>query len=238
MVFQHSGAAFDPRQRIEQILTEPLRIHRLGGDARARTDLARQQLVQVGLGEAIGGRYAHELSGGQRQRLGIARALMTEPRLLVLDEPVAALDVSVKAQILDLLTGLQARLGLAMVFSSHDLAMVRRIADRVTVLYLGRVVESGPRREIFTRPLHPYTAALLRSAPLLDPRRRERVVPPRGEVPSPLSPPSGCRYHPRCPIARPRCRVDEPPLANDGRRQVACHYPGETGELLLRNNVG
>lgn len=226
MVFQDSAAAFNPRWRLEKILAEPLRIHRL-----AQGDELRRRLVSlldlVGLGESLLDRYPHQLSGGQRQRLGIARALALEPRLLVLDEPVAALDVSVQAQIVQMLMDLKERLGLAMIFIAHDLAVVRQIAERVVVLYLGQVVESAPCEDIFSRPQHPYTVSLMRSAPAPDPSvPRPPVVP--GEIPSPLNPPSGCRFHPRCPIARPRCQEEMPLLREEGADcRVACHFPGE-----------
>ncbi len=227
MVFQDSGSAFNPRMRAKDILAEPLRIHR-----RARPEDERERsaalLAQVGLGESVLKRYAHQLSGGQRQRLGIARALAAGPRLLILDEPVAALDVSVQAQILRLLESLRDDLGLAMIFISHDLAVVQQIADRVAVLYLGRLVESGPREAVFGRPQHPYTASLLASVPVPDPARRGVRPALRGEIPSPLDPPPGCPFHPRCPIARDRCRATEPPMtAVVVGGSVACHYPGE-----------
>ncbi len=224
MVFQDSGSAFNPRMRAKDILAEPLRIHRKPDERERLTAL----LAQVGLGEEVLERYAHQLSGGQRQRLGIARALAVSPRLVILDEPVAALDVSVQARILRLLEDLRGDLGLAMIFISHDLAVVRQIAGRLAVLYLGRLVETGTRESVFHRPQHPYTASLLASVPVPDPARRGARAPLRGEIPSPLDPPPGCPFHPRCPIARDRCRVEEPPmktLADDAA--VACHYPGE-----------
>jgi len=227
MVFQDSASALNPRLRIAAAVAEPLMIHRIV----ARHEISsrvRALLETVGLGEGVAGRYPHQLSGGQRQRVGIARALATAPRLLILDEPVAALDVSVQAQILRLLAELQERLGLAMIFIAHDLAVVEQIAERVAVLYLGRLVEVGPRREIFRRPLHPYTVSLLDSVPVPDPARRRRHPPLRGEIPSPLSPPAGCPFHPRCAITRPRCREEAPRLTHHGDgHAAACHYPGE-----------
>ncbi len=227
MVFQDSAAAFDPRWRVGEILAEPLRLHQLAAPGE-EAERVRSLLADVGLGESVLARYPHQLSGGQRQRLAVARALALEPQLLVLDEPVAALDVSVQAQILHLLQELRRRLGLAMVFISHDLAVVEQIAERVAVLYLGRVVEVGPREEIFRQPLHPYTASLLASVPVADPRHRRPAAALQGEIPSPLDPPLGCRFHPRCPIARARCRSEEPELLGGERRSgAACHYPGE-----------
>jgi oligopeptide/dipeptide ABC transporter ATP-binding protein len=194
----------------------------------------RELLTDVGLDPALAARWPHELSGGQRQRIAIARALAAGPDLLVADEPVSALDAAVRTQILDLLAGLRARLGLALLFISHDLAAVERLADRVAVLYLGRVVEEAARDDLFRRPLHPYSVSLLSAVPVPVPgRRRQRVV-LKGEPPSPLAPPAGCAFHPRCPIARARCAVEAPPLAavsggggEDAGRAVACFYPGE-----------
>jgi oligopeptide/dipeptide ABC transporter ATP-binding protein len=185
-------------------------------------------LEAVGLPPQAAARYPHEFSGGQRQRIGIARALATSPELLIADEPVSALDVSVRAQIINLLAELQRRFGLALVVIAHDLALVEQLADRVGVLYLGRLVEVAEAPELFRRPLHPYTVSLLSAVPVPEPvRRSERIVLP-GEPPSPLEPPPGCPFHPRCPIARARCGEEEPPLtAVEPGRWVACHYPGE-----------
>jgi len=242
MVFQDSGGAFNPRLRVRQILEEPLAIHDLAPKAGRRAHVAGL-LGKVGLGESALERYAHQLSGGQRQRLGIARALAVEPRLLILDEPVAALDVSVQARILSLLTELRDELGLAMIFISHDLAVVQQIADRVAVLYLGRTVESGRRDEVFRRPQHPSTASLLAAVPVPDPRRRRPPAALSGEIPSPLDPPPGCPFHPRCPIARDRCRREVPALRTlASGTAAACHYPGEVAvaveELSAPDFVG
>jgi peptide/nickel transport system ATP-binding protein len=230
MVFQDPYGSLDPRQRVGSILDEPLALHTRLGPAERAARIA-ELLESVGLDPGLAGRLPHELSGGQRQRVGIARALAAGPDLLVADEPVSALDVSVRSQVLDLLADLRARLGLALLFISHDLAAVERLADRVAVLYLGRIVEQASREELFRRPLHPYTVSLLSAVPVPVPgRRRERIVLP-GEPPSPLAPPSGCPFHPRCPIARPRCATEVPPLAEGS--QAACFYPGELKTVNL-----
>ena len=222
MVFQDGAGAFDPRLPVRGLLAEPLRLAGRPAVEARLYDL----LAMVGLGEILLGRYAHEISGGQRQRLGIARALAADPKLLVLDEPVAALDVSVQAQVLDLLARLRRELGLAMVFITHDLAVVELVAERVAVLYLGRLVEIGPRREVLRHPRHPYTASLLAAVPIPDPALRGAREGLRGEIPSPLDPPSGCPFHPRCPVARQRCREESPVLGPpESPWQVACHYP-------------
>ena len=236
MVFQDPYGSLDPRQRVGSIVEEPLEIHS-GLDRAGRADRARELLGLVGLSPDLAERYPHELSGGQRQRVGIARALAPEPDLLVADEPVSSLDVSVRGQILDLLAGLSERLGLSMLLISHDMAAVERLADRIAVMYLGRIVELAPRAELFRRPLHPYTASLLSAVPVADPdpghRRRSRIALP-GDPPSPLDPPSGCPFHPRCPSARARCAAERPELVpavsegkGEGGRRVACFYPGE-----------
>ncbi|HEV2846786.1 MAG TPA: oligopeptide/dipeptide ABC transporter ATP-binding protein [Thermoanaerobaculia bacterium] len=234
MVFQDPFGSLDPRQRVGSIVAEPLEVHsRL--DRAGRAARAAGLLASVGLAPELADRFPHELSGGQRQRVGIARALAPEPDLLVADEPVSSLDVSVRGQILGLLAGLRERLGLAMLLISHDIAAVERLADRVAVMYLGRIVELAPRGELLLRPLHPYTVSLLSAVPVPDPgRRRSRIVLP-GEPPSPVAPPPGCPFHPRCPIARPRCAAERPPLAavrpashgGDLDHRAACFYPGE-----------
>ena len=233
MVFQDSAAAFDPRMRIGAQVAEPLRIHRLVPAAEIPARVSAL-LDTVGLAESLAGRFPHQLSGGQRQRVGIARALATEPQLLVLDEPVSALDVSVRAQILGLLADLRQRLSLTLILIAHDLAMVEQIADRVAVMYLGRVIEAGSRKAVFNQPQHPYTASLLSAVPIPDPTRRRRHKSMRGEIPSPLEPPAGCPFHPRCPSAlsadgtlRRRCAEVPPELtALSDLQQTACHYPG------------
>ncbi len=238
MVFQDPYGSLNPRLRVGDAVGEPIEVH----DRPPRPERERrvaELLETVGLSPGLARRYPHELSGGQRQRVGIARALATRPELLVADEPISALDVSVRAQVLNLLADLQARLGLTVLFIAHDLAVVEQIADRVAVMYLGRIVELAPRAALFARPAHPYTASLLSAVPEPVPaRRRERIVLP-GEPPSPIDPPSGCPFHPRCPIARPRCANETPPLAEVAPGQLAaCFYPFElspSGHAATRN---
>jgi len=240
MVFQDPHGSLDPRQRVASIVAEPLAIH-ADLDAAGRASRVAELLAMVELAPELAGRYPHELSGGQRQRVGIARALAPAPDLLVADEPVSSLDVSVRGQILDLLVDLRQRLGLTMLLISHDMAAVERLAGRVAVMYLGRIVELAPRAALFRRPLHPYTVTLLSAVPVADPnRRRNRIVLP-GEPPSPLAPPSGCPFHPRCPSARPRCAEERPPLAaveeaGEWKRLTACFYPGELAGMAAVSN--
>jgi len=227
MIFQDAFGALDPRMRAGDSIAEPLEAHAIGG-REERRERVRALLELVGLPADAARRYPHEFSGGQRQRVGIARALATEPALVVADEPVSSLDVSIRAQVLDLLAGLQARLGLALLLISHDLAVVRQLAARVAVLYLGRVVESGPAEAIFGAPQHPYTVSLLSAVPRPAPGAGRRRIVLAGELPSPADPPPGCPFHPRCPIARSRCKEDVPPLAETSPGHLAaCHYPGE-----------
>jgi len=225
VVFQDPWSSLNPRLRIGEAVREPIAVHHLLPRAEQAGRVA-ELLRLVGLSPEMAARYPHELSGGQRQRVGIARALATGPRLVIADEPVSALDVSIRAQIVNLLAELQGRLGLAMLFIAHDLALVEQLADRVAVMYLGKVVELGPCSEVLARPQHPYTVSLLESVPVPDPGHRPRTV-LAGEPPSPAAPPSGCRFHPRCPIARPRCATDEPALLPVGAGLAACHYAGE-----------
>lgn len=227
MIFQDPYSSLDPRQRIGTIIGEPLAIFG-EGSKREQSERVYELLHLVNLDSRYAKRYPHELSGGQRQRVGIARALALNPRLVICDEPVSALDVSIQAQVLNLLMDLQARLGLTYFFISHDLNIERHICDRIAVMYLGKIVEMGRREEIFERPEHPYTEALLSATPSPDPERRRGRILLKGEVPSPLNPPSGCRFHPRCPIVHDRCREEEPSFLSTGEHQVACFYAGQS----------
>jgi len=225
MIFQDPIGSLNPRMTVEDIVGEALDIHGLAESASARTKRVADLLKAVGLDAGYAQRYPHEFSGGQRQRIGIARALAVEPRLIVCDEPVSALDVSVQAQIINLLQDLQQRHGIAYLFIAHDLAVVEHISRRVMVMYLGRIVELAAAEAIIQTPKHPYTQALISAVPKVDPEtQRQRIVLP-GDVPSPIHPPSGCRFHPRCPIAeRPRCEVEAPELrAISAGHQVSCH---------------
>ena len=226
MVFQDPFASLNPRKRVGQIIGMPLRLH---GTGRKQIDTkVRELLDRVGLHSEHINRYPHEFSGGQRQRIGVARALALEPRLIVLDEPVSALDVSVQAQIINLLDDLQDSFGLTYLFVAHDLSVVRHVSDRIAVMYLGKVMEVSPSEELYTKPIHPYTFALLSAIPVPDPeenRRRDRIV-VSGEPPNPIDPPSGCVFHPRCPRATQICREVEPPLARyPNGHLAACHHP-------------
>ncbi|MEO1679117.1 MAG: oligopeptide/dipeptide ABC transporter ATP-binding protein [Pseudomonadota bacterium] len=227
MIFQDPFASLNPRMRVEDIIGEAPWIHGLTSKA----DLpgyVDEVMAKVGLDPSLKKRYAHQFSGGQRQRIGIARALAVNPKVLVCDEAIAALDVSIQAQVLNLFMDLREELGLTYLFISHDLSVVEHIADSVAIMYLGRIVESAATEEIFARPRHPYTKALLAEAPRLDQRRRA-FAPIVGEIPSPLDPPPGCHFNPRCPIAQERCRADRPRLEKIARaHDVACHFHGAT----------
>lgn len=223
MVFQDPYGSLNPRKKVGTIIEEPLAV--AGGmSAPARREAVREMMARVGLRPEHYGRYPHMFSGGQRQRVAIARALMLRPRLVVADEPVSALDVSIQAQVLNLMLDLQQEFDLAYLFISHDLSVVRHVADELMVMYLGCMVEQGPARRILEQPLHPYTRALLASTPHADPQRPATRAPLRGELPSPLEPPLGCAFHTRCAFADERCRRERPrPRPLDGR-QVACHH--------------
>lgn len=231
MVFQDPYSSLDPRLTVGQSLGEALALHRLARNGAERRARIAHLLQDVGLDASHAGRYPHELSGGQRQRVGIARALAVEPRLLVCDEPVSALDVSIQAQIVNLLQDLQQRHGLAYLFIAHDLAVVEHLSQRLLVMYLGRIVEAGPARAVCRTPLHPYTQALLSAQPVADPeRKRARIILP-GDVPSPLHPPPGCPFHPRCPVAEAQCRTEPPALREvEPGRWAACHLAEPTGQ--------
>ncbi|WP_413407516.1 ABC transporter ATP-binding protein [Paenibacillus amylolyticus] len=228
MIFQDPYSSLNPRMRVQELLAEPMRVHGLAGGAEleARID---NLLDTVGIPRSYKQRFPHEFSGGQRQRIGIARALSLNPKLIVCDEPVSALDVSIQAQILNLLKELQRELGLTYLFIAHGLGAVKYISTRIAVMYLGKVVEIGTKERIFASPRHPYTQALLNAYPVPDPRKRgqERIV-LQGDVPSPASPPSGCRFHTRCPFVQAKCKEEEP-LLQGGEHAAACHYPLTTG---------
>jgi len=229
IVFQDPYASLNPRMHVASILSEPLRIHGLA-ERKELIPRVVQLLESVGLSAKDLKKYPHEFSGGQRQRIGIARALAVDPEFVVCDEPISALDVSIQAQILNLMKEIQQERKLAYLFIAHDLSAVRHISDRIAVMYLGRIVEQGPAAEICARPQHPYTQALISAVPVPDPekeRQRERIV-LEGDVPSPMNPPSGCTFHPRCPHAEERCKMEVPGETKMGEgHQVACHLAGQ-----------
>jgi oligopeptide transport system ATP-binding protein len=229
MIFQDPYASLNPRMTVGNIIGEPLEIHNIG-DANSRKERVKELLKIVGLNPYFINRYPHEFSGGQRQRIGVARALATNPDFIVADEPISALDVSIQAQVVNLLDDLKAELGLTYLFIAHDLSMIRYISDRVAVMYLGKVVELSEKDEVFDHALHPYTQALLSAIPIPDPEKeakRKRLI-LEGGVPSPANPPKGCRFHPRCSYATDVCRVDDPEFRNLGSNSqphwVACHH--------------
>ena len=226
IIFQDPFASLDPRMQVGRIIGEAMVIHRLARNARERQDRVVQLLETVGLHPDHLHRFPHEFSGGQRQRIGIARALAVNPKLIVCDEPVSALDVSIQAQVINLLEDLQQQLGLTYLFIAHDLSVVEHISTRVAVMYLGRIVEVAPSRALYTTPRHPYTEALLSAVPIPDPTVQRKRIVLKGDVPNPIQPPPGCHFHPRCPRAETRCRTETPVLRDmaDGH-QVACHFP-------------
>ena len=224
IIFQDPYSSLNPRMTVGAIVSEGLTVHGIGARSE-RIERAKDALQRVGLDPGYINRYPHEFSGGQRQRIGVARALILNPKFIVCDEPVSALDVSVQSQVVNLLVELKEKFGIAYLFISHDLSVVQYISDRVAVMYLGEIVETAPSEEIYKRPLHPYTQALLSAVPVPDPDRKRTRIILQGDVPSPLNPPSGCRFHPRCPVAiKGLCEVEIPRMVDYGGHKVACHF--------------
>ena len=230
MIFQDPYSSLNPRQRIGRIVGEPLQVHGLASGQKLRREVVRL-LQTVGLGEEHLDRYPHEFSGGQRQRIGIARALAVKPELIVADEPVSALDLSIQAQVVNLMQDIQEEFGLTYLFIAHDLSVIEHISDRVAVMYLGRIVELAAAEALYEDPKHPYTEALLAAVPVPDPEARHPHPPLKGEVPSPVDPPTGCTFHPRCPYAREICSHKTPPLEDQGGgRLAACFFSADVGK--------
>jgi oligopeptide/dipeptide ABC transporter ATP-binding protein len=235
IIFQDPESSLNPRMRVEDIIAAPLDVHGLVHDRRQRRKEVDRLLEAVGLDSSHADRYPHDFSGGQKQRIGIARALAAQPSLIVADEPVSALDVSVQAQVVNLMRDLQREFNLTYLFISHDLSIVRHVSEQVAVMYLGKIVEQGETRELFDRPLHPYTRRLIEAIPVANPGERRKELKVGGEVPSPIDPPPGCRFHTRCPFAQENCSQVEPPLEEtEADRLVACHWWKEIRDGVLQ----
>ena len=233
MIFQDPYSSLNPRMQVADIVGEPLKIHRLAKGRELRQEVVRL-LETVGLGAAHLDRYPHEFSGGQRQRIGIARALAVKPRLIIADEPVSALDLSIQAQVVNLMQDIQQQFELTYLFIAHDLSIIEHISDRVAVMYLGRIVELTPADQLYKAPRHPYSEALLNAVPIPNPHARRQKRPLTGEIPSPINPPSGCHFHPRCPYARDLCRQLAPELTDQGDGHLAaCHFSDEVGRYRI-----
>ncbi len=231
MIFQDPYSSLNPRMKVGDIIGEPLQIHGLARGSQLKEEVIRL-MGTVGLTEEHYHRYPHEFSGGQRQRIGIARALAVRPSLIIADEPVSALDLSIQAQVVNLLQDIQKDFGLTYLFIAHDLSVIEHISDRVAVMYLGRIVELANAEELYRAPRHPYSEALLNAVPIPDPARKRTHIPLKGEVPSALNPPSGCHFHPRCPYAKEICNTQRPPLEDQGNGHLAaCHFSDEVGQF-------
>ncbi|MDR3139978.1 MAG: ATP-binding cassette domain-containing protein [Treponema sp.] len=229
MIFQDPFASLNARMTVKDIIAEPLRVHRIGATKREQDELVYEILAKVGLERAHANRYAHEFSGGQRQRIGIARSLILHPEIIICDEPISALDVSIQAQVVNMLFAFQRELRLTYLFIAHDLSMIRYVSDDVGVMYLGKIVELSSGDELYKNPRHPYTQGLIQSAPAANPEaaRKKKSIPIEGDIPSPISPPPGCRFHTRCKYAAPRCKTEEPELKETGAGHwAACHLLG------------